>query len=116
MNVSVEGPFRSLRSPLPLKIKQRIEIQVGAENTEPSFGDAWILERPEFVTQRAIALLRRVEIDKPPGWIARPGSFSQGYARGDDAGRRENEPRDIRRRDARAARLLPIGNHRRSHA
>jgi len=42
MNVRVEGPLRSLRSPLFLKIKQRIGIKVGAENTEPSFGDAWI--------------------------------------------------------------------------
>ena len=85
MNVSVEGPFRSLRSPLFLKIKQRIGIKVGAENTEPSFGDAWILEALEFVTQRAVALLRRVEVGKPPGWIRRRGGFSQGNAGVDDA-------------------------------
>ncbi len=40
MNGSVEGPLRSLRSPLLLKIEQRIGIKVGAENTEPPFDDA----------------------------------------------------------------------------
>ena len=115
MNVSVESPFRSLRSPLFLKIKQRIGIKVGAENTEPSFGDAWILEALEFVTQRAVALLRRVEVGKPPGWIPRPGGFSQSDAGVGDAGRCENEPRDVRGRHARPARLRGIGDHGRSH-
>ena len=97
MNVGVEGPFRSLRSPLVLKIKQRIGIEIGAENAGPSFGDAWILEALQFVTQRAVALLRRVEVGKPPGWIRRRGRFSQSDAGIDDARRREDERRDMRR-------------------
>src|ERR1700722_2796172 len=100
MNVSVEGPFRSLRSPLVLKIKQRIGIEVGAENTEPSFGDPWILEALEFVTQRAIAPPRRVEVGKPPGWIRRPGGFSQGNSGSNDARRSEDERRHMGRLDA----------------
>ena len=115
MNVSVEGPFRSLRSPLILKIKQRIGIKVGAENAEPSFGDVRILEALQFVTQRAVALLRRVEVGKPLGWIRRFGSLSQRDAGIGDAGRREDEGRDTGRRDARPRRLLGIDNHRRSH-
>ena len=115
MNVSVESPFRSLRSPVFLQIKQRIGIKVGAENTEPSFGDAWILEALEFVTQREVALLRRVEVGKPPGWIPCPGGFSQCDAGVGDAGRCENEPRDVRRRHARPARLRGVGDHGRSH-
>src|ERR1700734_2731895 len=113
MNVSVKGPFRSLRSPLILKIKQRIGIKVRAENAEPSFGDVRILEALQFVTQRAVTLLWRVEVGEPPGWITRRGGFSQGDARGDDAGRRENERRHVRRRDARPARLPRIDDHRR---
>src|ERR1700733_8417053 len=104
MDGSVEGPLRSLRSPLFLKIKQRIGIKVGAENTEPSFGDARSIEALEFVTQGAVALLRRVEVGKPPGWIPRPGGFSQSDAGVGDAGRCENEPRDVPGRHARPAR------------
>ena len=103
MNVSVESPFRSLRSPFFLKIKQRIGIKVGAENTEPSFRDAWILEALELVTQRDIALLRRVEVGEPLSWIACPGGFSQCDAGVDDAGRRENE----RATHATAERAIP---------
>src|SRR6202035_4390521 len=115
MDGSVEGPFRSLRSPFFLKIKQRIGIKVGSENTEPSFGDAWIFEALEFVTQRAIALLRRVEVGKPSGWIGRRGGFSERNARIDDAGGREDERRDMPWRDARSRSLLGVGDHRRSH-
>src|SRR3984957_17496877 len=114
MNVRVEGPLRSLRSPLFLKSKQRIGIKVGAQNTEPSFGDAWIFEALEFVTQRAIALLRRVEVGKPPGRIGRRGGFSERNAGIDNAGRREDERRNMRGQDARTGRLLGIGDHRRS--
>ena len=62
MDVSVEGPFRSLRKPLFLKIKQRIGVKVGVENTEPSFGDAWSVEALQFLAQFAVTPLWRVEI------------------------------------------------------
>ncbi len=115
MNVSVDGSFRSLRSPLVLKIKQRIGIKVGAENTEPPFGDAWALQPLEFVTQRAIAPLRRVEGGEPPGWIRSSRRVCQSNTRIDDARPSENDPRDMRWRDARPARLLSIDDQSRSH-
>ena len=95
------------------EIKQRIGIEIGAENTEAPFGDAWRLEALQFVAQRAVALLRRVEVGKPLGWIRRRGRFSQRQAGIGDAGRCEDERRDMRRRDARPGRLLGIGDHRR---
>ena len=105
--------FVRCEAPLGLQIKQRIGIEIGAENAEPSFGDAWILEALQFVAQRAVALLRRVEIGEPLGWIRRRGGFSQSDAGIGDAGRCEDERRDVRGRDARPARLFGIGDHRR---
>src|SRR5258708_13864380 len=113
MNVSIEGPFRSLRSPLFLKIRQRIGIKVRAENTEPPFGDAWILEAPEFVTQRAIAPLRRVEVGEPPGWIRCPRGFSQGNSGSDGARPREDERRDMGGLATEPAPPLGLCDHRR---
>ena len=112
MNVSVEGPFRSLRSPLFLKIEQRIGIKVSAKDMEAPFGDAWGLQALQFVAQRAVAPLRRIEIGKPSGWIRRGGRFSQGDAGVDDIWSREDERRDTGRHDARPARLRGIGDHR----
>ena len=72
---ALRARFVRCEAPSVLKIKQRIGIKVGAENTGPSFGDAWILEALQFVTQLAVAPLWRVEVGKPPGGIRRRGCF-----------------------------------------
>ena len=58
-----------------MKIKQRVGIKIGTENTQASSGDVRSFEALQFVTQRAVALLRRVEVGKPLGWIRRGGRF-----------------------------------------
>ncbi len=111
--MGAEGPLDPPWGPVRLRIEQRIGIEVGAESTRMSFGDAWSVEALEFVAQLAVAPLRRVEVGKPLGRVRRRGRFGQGDARIGDARRCENERRDMRRRDARPARLLGIGDHRR---
>jgi hypothetical protein len=75
IDVGVEGALDSPWGRLCLRIEQRIRIELGAKSSLAPLCDAWSIEALQFVTQRAVALLRRVEVGKPPGWIRRRGCF-----------------------------------------
>ena len=73
--MGVEGSLDPPWGRIRLRIEQRIGIEVGAESMRMSFGDAWSVEALQFVTQLAVAPLRRVEIGKPLSRVRRHGCF-----------------------------------------